>query len=296
MRVISFLLAATLGPVLLGVPVAASSGPVPAPQLASLADYQLVWSDEFENPGLPDPTKWTFEKGFKRNSELQWYQEENAFVEDGKLVIEGRRERRPNPVFQEASEPEAFRNRKFINFTSASVTTKGLHAWQYGRFEVRARFAAEQGLWPAIWTLGVDGRWPANGEIDLLEYYDGSILANFAWAERELRTAHWQGRKFRLETLTDDAEWDKKFHTWTMEWDEREISLWLDGDLLNRIDLHTVRNRKELGPIHPFRQPHYLLLNLALGGQSGGPVKDTNFPTRYEIDYVRVYQRAEQER
>lgn len=266
--------------------VASASGPA--------ADYELVWSDEFDVDGRPDPTKWTFETGFKRNSEMQWYQPENAFVENGLLVIEGRRERRPNPTFGDPSQKPEFAKRKLIRFTSASVNTKGLHAWLYGRFEVRARIKTGQGLWPAIWTLGFDGKWPANGEIDILEYYQDSILANFAWAEQGPGLAKWKGSKRRMAELTSDPDWDDRFHVWSMDWDADEIVLRLDGKEMNRLDLDTVRSHPATGVKHPFRQPHYLLLNLALGGPNGGPLTDTILPSRYEIDYVRVFQRKGQ--
>ena len=256
--------------------------------------FKLVWADEFEIDGRPDPAKWTYEKGFKRNRELQWYQPENAFVENGVLVLEARKEHKRNPNWKDRSEPKEFRWRRYIEYTSASLTTRGLHAWQYGRFEVRARIAAQQGLWPAIWTLGVDGRWPANGEIDIMEYYDGSILANFAWAAKNVRKPVWKGAKVPLSEISSDPDWARKFHTWTMDWDEHQISLWVDGKLMNRVRLDNVKNGgKDSSLPNPFRQPHYLLLNLALGGNRGGPVNDTTFPSRYEIDYVRVYQREE---
>ena len=259
------------------------------------AGYRLVWSDEFDVDGRPDPAKWTYETGFKRNSEMQWYQPANAFVENGVLVIEGRRERRLNPTFGDPKQKPEFARRRFINFTSASVNTKGLQSWLYGRFEVRAKIKTEQGLWPAIWTLGVNGKWPANGEVDILEYYQDSILANFAWAERGPSQAKWQSTKRKMGEIADSPGWDEKFHIWSMDWTEREIVLRLDGRELNRLDLDTVKSHPATGVQHPFRQPHYLLLNLALGGPNGGPLTDTRLPSRYEIDYVRVYQRPQQE-
>lgn len=265
-------------------------------QLMSEDGYELVWSDEFEIDGNPDPSKWTFEHGFVRNGELQWYQLDNAFVAGGRLIIEARRETKPNPDFGSTDLQPEFRWRRRIELTSASVTTKGLHAWQYGRFEIRAKIKAEEGLWPAIWTLGVGGRWPAKGEIDIMEYYEDSILANFAWAGDHPSRATWQARKIPLSELTDDPDWDDAFHTWVMDWSEDEISLWLDGQLLNRIDLQDVKNNPDATTEHPFHQPHYLLLNLALGGNRGGSVEDTEFPSRYEIDYVRIFQRKEEAR
>ncbi|HVW61807.1 MAG TPA: hypothetical protein VHC48_17260, partial [Puia sp.] len=40
--------------------------------------YRLVWSDEFNTDGTPDPTNCDYEQGFVRNNEQQWYQKENA--------------------------------------------------------------------------------------------------------------------------------------------------------------------------------------------------------------------------
>lgn len=260
--------------------------------LPSLDGYKLVWADEFDKDGKPDPKNWGFEEGFKRNGEMQWYQRDNAFVEGGVLVIEGRRTRRANPRFGDPDERPEFAKRRFIQYTSASLTTEGKHQFLYGRFEIRAKIKAEQGLWPAIWTLGVEGKWPAKGEIDIMEYYGGNILANFAWAAREQWKPNWKSAKIPLDKITQDPDWDQQFHTWVMDWSHDEITLWLDGRLLNRVRLDNVKNGGPEAPLpHPFRQPHYLLLNLALGGVNGGPLAETTFPTRYEVDYVRVYQR-----
>jgi beta-glucanase (GH16 family) len=125
-------------------------------------EYRLVWADEFEKAGRPDPGHWVFEKGFCRNMELQWYQEDNAFCENGKLVIEGRKEHRPNPTFVKGRK-DWRTSREFIEYTSSSLTTKGKHSWKFGRFEIKARIKSSAGLWPAIWTLGVEGEWPGSG-------------------------------------------------------------------------------------------------------------------------------------
>lgn len=256
------------------------------------AGYTLVWGDEFDRKGKPDPAKWGFENGFVRNGEAQWYQPQNATVKGGHLVIEARRDRRPNPRFGRPGQNPDFANRRYINFTSASLTTKGKQSWTYGRFEFRARIKAEQGLWPALWFVGTGGRWPASGEIDLMEYYAGSILGNFAWAGQDQMKPVWNSAKLPLAQWTDDPHWDSKFHIWTMDWDEKQITLLLDGRVVNRLDLDTVRNGGDAGLPNPFRQPQHMIINLALGGMNGGPLTETKFPSRFEIDYVRVYQRT----
>ena len=150
----------------------AQATPPPVPP-SPPSGYTLVWSDEFNDSGAPNPANWTFETGFVRNQELQWYQPQNARVENGSLVIEARRERHPNPEYQ-AGATEWRRRRRSAEYTSASVMTRGLHAWQYGYFEMRGRIDTSAGVWPAWWTLGTTGRWPYNGEIDIMEYYRSS--------------------------------------------------------------------------------------------------------------------------
>jgi beta-glucanase (GH16 family) len=274
---------------------AASCAPPPRPGLpaaalatpAAPAGYQLVWADEFDRDGRPDPANWTYESGFVRNQELQWYQPENARVENGLLIIEARRERRPNPLH--GTDGGTWRTeREHVEYTSSSLTTRGLHSWRFGRIEARARIDTRPGLWPAFWTLGVQGRWPANGEIDIMEYYRGMLLANAAWANAR-GGAEWDDVRVPIAEL-GGPDWSSEFHVWRMDWDEQEIRLYVDDLLLNTVSLERTYNPDGTNPL---RQPHYIILNLAVGGTNGGDPSPTEFPAWLEFDYVRVYQRAE---
>ena len=261
-------------------------------------EYRLVWSDEFDVDGRPSKD-WTFERGFVRNQELQWYQSENSYVKDGCLVIEGRREHRKNPNY-EAGSNDWRKNREFIEYTSSSLTTRLSQQFLYGRFEVRAKIPVASGSWPAIWLLGNKWEWPNNGEIDMMEYYikDGqpSILANACWGSSERWKAVWDSVVTLFSHFTEkDPDWADKFHIWRMDWDKDFIRLYLDDELLNEIDLSKTINGGYQGNIeNPFSNSipgfkHYLLLNLAIGSNGGEP-DTTQFPLRYYIDYVRVYQ------
>jgi beta-glucanase (GH16 family) len=250
--------------------------------------WKLVWSDEFNKPGAPDPKNWQFEKGFARNHEDQWYQTDNARCADGLLIIEARREQKPNPTYQ-ATGGDWRTQRKTIDYTSSSLNTNGLHQWQYGRFEMRGRIDISPGMWPAFWTLGVSGEWPSNGEIDIMEYYQNDLLANVAWGTNQRYKAEWRTTKKPI-TSFNDPDWASKFHVWRMDWDETGIRLYVDDQLLNNVPLRETINQNGTGT-NPFKQPHYVLLNLALGGDNGGDPSKTTFPRRFEIDYVRIYQR-----
>jgi beta-glucanase (GH16 family) len=249
--------------------------------------YHLVWEDEFNRDGKPDSANWIYENGFVRNEELQWYRPENAKCQNGLLVIEAKRETKPNPRFDENSN-DWRKNRNEINYTSSCLLTRGKHQWQYGRFEMRARINVSNGMWPAWWTLGIDKRWPGNGEIDIMEYYRGKLLANIACLGTD-KKAEWHSNRFSIDSL-GAAKWAEQFHVWRMDWTEEFIALYCDDVLLNKTELEKLVNKDGSG-FNPFRQPHYMLLNLAVGGQNGGDPSATTFPGKFEIDYVRVYQK-----
>ena len=257
--------------------------------------YSLVWSDEFDIDGPPNEEFWNYENGFVRNNELQWYQQENVFCKDGLLVIEAKKEKRTNPLYDKNSN-DWRKKRSEIDYTSSSINTHGKKEFLYGRVEVRARIPLESGAWPAIWTLGTDMEWPSNGEIDIMEYYRiddvPHILANVAWGTDQRYNAKWNTKTVPFSYFTDkDKDWGDKFHVWRMDWDEKSIQLFLDDELLNETPLSETINGSLGNHLNPFKQAHYLLLNLAIGGQHGGDPDEQAFPMRYEIDYVRVYQK-----
>jgi beta-glucanase (GH16 family) len=254
----------------------------------SAGGYKLVWADEFDKDGLPDSKNWTYERGFVRNEELQWYQPENARCEKRLLIIEARRERKRNPRYDPNSKNWS-QNREYSEYTSASLTTRGLRNWMYGRFEMRGRIDTRAGLWPAFWTLGVEGHWPNGGEIDIMEYYRGTLLANAAWGSEKQWVPKWDDVRIPISDF-NDPNWSAKFHVWQMDWDVNSIRLYMDDRLLNTVDLKETFNKDKDGR-NPFRQPHYIILNLAVGGTSGGDPSNTKFPAKFEVDYMRVYQK-----
>jgi beta-glucanase (GH16 family) len=237
----------------------------------------MVWSDEFNYKGLPDQSKWSYEEGFVRNNEKQYYTRdrlENARVEDGMLVIECRKEH-----FAPKDHPP-------VSYTSASLTTLNHASWQYGRIEVRAKLPQGKGVWPAIWTLGTSfpkAEWPACGEIDIMELVGKD--PNHIYGTLHYKSAN--GQNVEDQGISELADPSGDFHIYAVEWDAERIEFFIDGR-----KYHTALLAKAgQGRTNPFRQPHYLILNFALGGDWGGPVDDAILPQKLLIDYVRVYQR-----
>ena len=246
------------------------------------AGYKLVWADEFSKDpdGLPDPTKWGYEEGFVRNNESQYYTKarlENSRVEKGALIIEGRKE--------EYVPPFGYNQR--AHYTSAALETIGKADWTYGRIEVRAKLPAGKGVWPAIWTLGTNEKdktvgWPRCGEIDIMELVGkepGIIHGTIHYFVDGKHAA--KGDKTTLDHPEND------FHVYAAEWTPDRIDLLVDDKKYFSFDTKWAENDGQ----NPFHKPHYLILNLALGGSWGGPIDDSIFPQRMTVDYVRIYQK-----
>ncbi len=247
----------------------ASPGGSPAP---SPSAWTLVFDDEFDAPGPPDPARWNHEIGYIANDEKQYYTSapDNARVEGGALVIEARRERRMG-----------------YDYTSARLNTKGRAEFLYGKVEIRAKLPTGRGTWPALWMLGTnidEVGWPACGEVDIMEnvgYDPQTIVASVHTAAYN----HVQGTQ-KSATTSLEAPW-QDFHVYGAEWSPDRIDFSVDGQ-----KYFTFRNEGTGSRTWPFDKPQYVILNLAIGGTWGGQkgIDDSLFPHRLYVDYVRVYQ------
>jgi beta-glucanase (GH16 family) len=242
--------------------------------------YELVWNDEFNYTGSPDPEKWGNETGGSGwgNNEIQYYTGgSNAYVDGEKLIITAR--------YEKAGGREV---------TSARIRTAKKGDWLYGKVEVKAKTPTGLGTWPAIWMLPTDwiyGGWPASGEIDIMEHvgYDPDVLVMSIHTESYNHVKRTQKSKsVKHSGMTND------FHVYAIEWLPDKIKFFYDGELqylYNPGMLKDSPSYKEW----PFDRRFHLLINLAYGGNWGG-ARGVNFdvlPVNYEIDYVRVYQSPE---
>ena len=254
--------------------------------------WNLVWSDDFDQDGAPSPDRWQFERGFIRNEESQFYTDrlKNARVEDGCLIIQAHRERFKNT--DHVGGHRRWQNaRPFAEHTSASLCTRGKAEWTYGRIEVRAQVPAGRGVWPAIWMLGTsfgEVGWPKCGEIDIMEYVGhepNTVQANVHMQKYNHMLNTGKGKK---RSCDDPLHAD--FHLFRVDWYEDRLEFFFDDEKYFQFD-----KESDDESVWPFAKPHYLILNLAIGGVLGGEkgIDDSIFPATYRIDYVRVYEQLD---
>lgn len=238
------------------------------------SNWELVWEDNFDKDGLPDAGIWDYEEGYIRNKEAQYYtreRKENARVENGFLILEARKD-----------------NWKGNEITSASLHTQGKKSMLYGKIEVRAKLPTGKGTWPAIWMLGDNKKevgWPTCGEIDIMEnvgYAPDVIHANIHTKAYNHAIGTGKGDKITISEPYND------FHVYAVEWLEDEMRFFVDGK-----EYFSYVNDGSGNAAWPFDKPHYLILNLAIGGAWGGKqgIAPNLLPQQYYIDYVRVFKK-----
>jgi len=231
------------------------------------------WQEEFEGTRLSEDT-WNFEVGDGcptlcgwGNNEAQTYTRQNHRVEDGKLIITARKEA--------------------DGYSSTRIATKGKMEFRYGRLEARAKLPTGKGVWPAIWLLGsnIDAvGWPLCGEIDVMEYIGrepGQVFTSLHTQDSHGNTVN--TRKTPIEGI------EEGFHLYAMEWDPEKIRFFVDEEAV-----YTFAPEERTEEIWPFDQPFYLIINLAVGGNFGGPeIDDSIFPQQLVIDYIRIFKYPE---
>jgi len=241
---------------------------------AGSAAWTQVWGDEFNYQGLPDPAVWTYEEGYIRNWESQYYMKEdpdNTRVENGALIIELHKQAMGG-----------------MEYTSGSISTQNSRNWQYGRFEARMKLPVSKSMWPAFWLMPQSwatghSTWPASGEIDIME----GKGSNPSWTSGAIHFQNtdnnWQYRFNVFELMNGNFHDD--WHVFAYEWTATEHRWYLDDQIFQRYTKADLATNP-----YPFDQPAHIKFDLALGGGFDGlPDSTTVTPMRFQVDYVRVY-------
>jgi beta-glucanase (GH16 family) len=262
-----------------------------APELAG-DEWTLVWEDNFEGNEL-NIDNWTIDigNGFYTedgtfisgwgNEELQSYQADNVRVENGTLILEGRKETVSDVTGT-------------YNYTSGKIHSQGKVIQKYGRFEARMSLPKGQGYWPAFWMMPEDdvyGGWAASGEIDIMENAGGTphkIGGAIHYG------GQWPNNKYTAKDYYfPDGRDVTSMNVYAVEWEPGEIRWYVNDVLyqtLNNWSTTGTGNPTKYSYPAPFDQEFYLILNLAIGGWYGGnPDQTTPFPGQMVVDYVRVY-------
>ena len=256
-------------------------------RIKSLYDenYFLIWNDEFSDEGSPDSSKWHHQiippnNGSWFNNEKQHYTNniKNSYVSDGTMKIKSIKE-----IYNVDG--------SIKNYTSARLNSK--FAFQYGRVDVKAKLPSFKGTWPAIWTLGTNINelgnyfgntvgnvgWPKCGEIDIMEqngWDKKELIGHFHWGNTNTGKYENYGSKTFIENSTDE------FHVYSLEWTKDYLKILVDNKEFLIMD-----NTASV----PYDNPHYILLNIAMGGNLGGAIEESFSSDIMEIDYVRIFKK-----
>ena len=258
----------------------------PLPE-TNMEDWALVWNDEFDGSAIDDQ-KWNkllWRPGWV-NNESQAYtdRDTNLFIRDGNLILRGL----IDPGYTGTDYTGTDYN---ADFTSGRVNTNGLATWTYGRFDIRAKLPKGNGSWPAIWMLGSNistAGWPHCGEIDIMEhvgYDDGNIHASIHTTDYNHMIGTQKSGQVTVPTSTDS------FHVYSLEWDSTYIRYLVDDEPYFFIYNDSGGDENKW----PFNHSHYVILNLAIGGDWGGVqgIDPNAFPMEMEADYVRVFKKSD---
>ena len=239
--------------------------------------WKLIWSDEFNGTGSPDPAKWETLNYNRRNNDTGpdgWWSSEDAYLDgQGNLVIRVRK------IDNQNSDDDAF------DYSSGMVRSRGRFEQKFGKFEIRCQMPSEPGWWVAFWLMCDSQGDIGNGGEDGTEI---DIMEGFGWTERIGHALHWDGYGAAHQSAGDAREIPgilDGFHTFTLEWDETQYIFSVDGQETWRTTAGGVS-----------KVPEYIKVtgeisteSWAITGDWAGDPLTAAYPDYFVVDYVRVY-------
>lgn len=226
-------------------------------------DWQCVWHDEFEGNQL-DTTKWSrCQKGANDWNNTMSQAPSLLKIKDGVLSLMGLWDKKNG-------------------FRTAGITSRHKYSFCYGKILIRAKMDHAQGGWPALWMLGINGPWPANGEIDILEHLNDQTVIHqtvhslFTHSQKDNKPSH-------KTSQVNTSVWN----TYGVTWDADSIRFSINGK-----ETFCYKREEGLKDQYPFTQPFYILMTMQIGGSWVGPPHPSDYPAALSIDWVRVYKKT----
>jgi beta-glucanase (GH16 family) len=238
-----------------------------------LNTYKLVFEENFNVDGEPNPKIWNHEIGEKwSNNESQCYVSDinHCYISNSKLHLVA--------TYEEG---------EHCPYKSARLNTFGKYHFQYGKFVINAKMPKGRGAWPALWFIGTSKKermpWPLCGEIDLVEYA-GNRCSEVTCAVHTQTYNHkintHKGSKTQLIDASD------AFHDYSLEWTKKHLLFFVDDTEVMRVEKQLDDTEKEW----PFDKPYFFIINLAVGGWYGGEIAQEDLPYHFEISSIKYYE------
>ncbi len=256
----------------LGISISVATVMMTSTDAQPLNGWDLIWSDEFNGTSL-DGSKWQLELN-EGDHGLSAYtnRPQNLSVSDGCLVLQAQKE-----------------SYNGAQYTSTQVSSRNKGYWKYGRFDIRAKLPVGKGMWPAIWMMPNNrayGVWPQSGEIDIMENLGANTRLFYSTLHHSITNEMLQGTY----TTPEGQSLSDTFHVYTMIWDTGSFAFYIDS-------VHNYYNTNSWSPKNvaypkPFDQSFFMMFDLAVGGDWGGPPDNsTVFPQKMLVDWIRVYRK-----
>lgn len=254
---------------------ASESAASPSQEPVDPSRWELVWQEDFAEEQLDD-TRWTrCQRGRPDWKNTMSDDPRLLKIADGVLHLRG--------IVNDKKDADR------TPYLTAGATSRGKFAFRYGKVQIRARFKCAQGAWPALWMLGAERGWPANGEIDLMEHlnFDHKVYQT-VHSEYTIKIDKTNTPKKSSTAKIKRDNWN----TYGCEWDAERIVFTVNGEPTLTYPRVPALGEKQW----PFNQPFYFILSMQIGGNwvnGPGPTNRAHYPAGMEVDWVRVYSRKE---
>lgn len=240
-------------------------------------EWKLVWSEEFEQTDHFDTQVWS--KTPRGNADWCDYMTDDEIcyeMRDGNLVLRG------------IVTPKD--SKDTVPYLTGGVWGKDKKVFGNGRIEIKAKLDEGTGVWPAIWMLPAEVKWPYGGEIDIMEHLNQDTIVYQTL--HTYYTLELGGKDKPTSSGVNSAYKKNEYNVYALEMYTDSLAFFVN-------DVHTFtypRIETDKEEQFPFNdQPFYLLMTMQMGGSWVGEVDPKDLPVEMHIDWVRFYEKSNKE-